>query len=181
MTGDPAPVLRAQDPETGLTGVLDVLPGADGGVAAARVEVRNDADHDLTLRYHDDPQVTVTVMVTDRASRQLNSQPPLRDSSSGGRLLDRTLSPGTSLRWLVPLTDRLPVAELPPERLPGRLFVAIALDVTMTARDLADPVSVILTMYDPLVEFTRGSADEGTAWGHSTQSEPNPDPAPEGY
>ena len=48
-TGDPAPVLRAQDPETGLTGVLDVLPGATG-VAAARVEVRNDADRDLTLR-----------------------------------------------------------------------------------------------------------------------------------
>jgi hypothetical protein len=108
-------------------------------------------------------------MVTDRTSQPLNSPPPLRDSSSGGRLLDRTLSPGTSLRWLVPLTDRLPVAELPPERLPGRLFVAIALDVTMTAGDPADPVTVILTMYDPLVEFTRGSAAEGMAWGHSTQ------------
>ena len=120
MTGDPAPVLRAQDPETGLTGVLDVLPGADGGVAAARVEVRNDADHDLTLRYHDDPQVTVTVMVTDRTGVPLNSAPPLRDSSSGGRLLDRTLFPETSLRWLVPISDRMPVGALPPARLPAQ-------------------------------------------------------------
>ena len=167
MTGDPAPVLRAQDPETGLTGVLDVLPGADGGVAAARVEVRNDADHDLTLRYHDDPQVTVTVMVTDRTGAPLNSAPPLRDSSSGGRLLDRTLSPGTSLRWLVPISDRMPVGALPPARLPGRLFVTVALDVARG--DAPDPVTVILTMYDPLVEFTRGSAAEGMAWGHSTQ------------
>ena len=169
MTGDPAPVLRAQDPETGLTGVLDVLPGADGGVAAARVEVRNDADHDLTLRYHDDPQVTVTVMVTDRTGVPLNSAPPLRDSSGGGRLLDRTLLPGTSLRWLVPLSDRMPAAALPPERLPGRLFVAVAVDVGVATGGAAEPVSVILTMYDPGVEFTRGSADEGTAWGDPTQ------------
>ena len=164
MTGDPAPVLRAQDPETGLTGVLEVLPGSDGGVAAARVEVRNDADHDLTLRYHEDPRVSVTVAVTDRAGVPLNSAPPLPDSSSGGRLLDRTLSPGTSLRWLVRISDRMPVGTLPPERLPGRLFVTVALDVA-TGED-ADPVSVILTMYDPIVEFTRRSADEGTALGH---------------
>ena len=97
----------------------------------------------------------------------LNSAPLLRDSSSGGRLLYRTLSPGTSLRWLVPISDRMPVGALPPARLPGRLFVTVALDVARG--DAPDPVTVILTMYDPLVEFTRGSAAEGMAWGHSTQ------------
>jgi hypothetical protein len=167
MTSDPAPVLRAQDPETGLTGLLDVLPGADGGVAAARLEVRNDADHDLTLRYHEDPRVTVTVAVTDRAGVPLNSAPPLPDSSSGGRLLERTLSPGTALHWLVPISDRMAGGTLPPERRPGRLFVTVALDVA--TGDATDPVTVILTMYDPLVEFTRGSADEGNAWGQATQ------------
>ena len=169
MTGDPASVLRARDPGTGLTGLLDVLPGADGGVAAMRVELRNEAEHDLTLRYHADPRVTVTVTVTDRAGRPLNSAPPVRDSSGGGRLLVATLAPGTSLHWLVPLTDRMPAAALPPERLPGRLFVAVAVDVGVATGEIAEPVSVILTMYDPGVEFTRGSADEGTALGHPTQ------------
>ena len=143
------------------------FPAPTAGVAAARVAVRNDADRDLTLRYHDDPQVTVTVMVTDRTGVPLNSAPPLRDSSSGGRLLDRTLFPGTSLRWLVPISDRVPVGALPPQRLPGRLFVTVTLDVAMG--DAPDPVTVILTMHDPFVDFTRGSAAEGNAWGHATQ------------
>jgi hypothetical protein len=152
---DPASVLRAHDPATGLTGRLDVLLGTDGGVAAVQVEVRNTTDHDLALRYHDDPRITVTVAVTDRAGVALNPPSPLLDTSSGGRQVERTLSPGTSLHWLVRLSDRMPLDELPAERVPARLFVAVALDVVAAGGVAADPVTVIMTMYDAQVELTR--------------------------